>query len=265
MLLLAVLLFMGILIGITVNMISAFLPFMHKIRDIEDYYLSRYAAISALEQWLLATKYKQSWFLSTGNTSTRPEGILQWDVRARTNKFADGSIGYLYGTGNNKEKSKIDYMWVSTIFFSKDMSSAFSGERIFSSVSPDVNIDYDLWVPTHYAIHGLDNRWEQIFGDSWESVFSDPNIIRRLSGLNLAQQNGIFYVWIDHKLTFSDGTKVPLLEYSFLFSGDDVGDEKFYIVGKAQVGEYTTEMNVAKPTKDLLNPDFKSFLFPVEP
>lgn len=261
MLLLAVLLFMGIIIGITINMISTIFPFMHQMNNIENYYTSYYGAVSAIEQWLLVSKYKKSWFIwSWLNKSFWISRNMEWKVVSRTDNIADGSINYLYWTGKNKEKSNLNYNKVATIFFNIDQSSGFSNSSL-REVNP-LEITPYYWVPNTKKT--LSQELEKQLKQEMKNILTNVSVAS-LSWLNIAKQDNVLYIWIDNNFRFSDWSKVPLLEYSLLFNWDKVGDEKFDISGKAQAKDYTTEINIKRPTKDIINPDFKKSLFPTKP
>lgn len=252
--------------GITINMISSFLPFMHQIRDIENYYTSYYWAVSAVEQWLLATKSRSSGFRSTGSWNYDNFWNFkktEWKVVSRTNKIGDESTSYLYWWENHK-KSKLDYTNVATISFKLDNNKAFSNATETSTSEPQE-------VNTKYAIPSISQSGKEIpaslkelIEKYMEGILSTEDITV-LSWFNIVRQNDTLYLWIDHNFKFTDGSRIPLLEYSLDFVWDEVWDTKFNIIGKAQTKDYTTEIAIKKPTKEFFNPDFRKSLFPTKP
>ncbi len=270
MLLLSILVFLGIIVGVTINMMASFMPFLDQINDIENYYNSYYGAVSSLEQWLLASKYKQAGFSATGEN----ENTIFWikknirlkkmkrKVNSKTNQIADNNINYMYSEGNQNNKySKLDYNKVVAISLKLDKSKKFSNqEEDKDNQTTTQTINTSFKTP---AILG--NKHISKINDKIQITKTDLDQKNNIqSGLNIITQDNMFYIWIDDTIKTDNNKKIPLLEFLLDFQNNEVGDKKFDIKGKGVARDYITELNIEKSTKDILSPKFKKTLFPTE-
>lgn len=270
MLLLSVLLFLWIIAGITINMMASFLPFMHQMNNMQNYYNAYYGAVSAVEQGLLASKYKQAGFVSAG-TGQNLDTFWGWrvdsmhrSVDARTDNVKDWNVNYLYGDTTRPEMSKLDYNRVATLSFSIDNSERFNSNENKQESTP-TQIDQKYMIPNHLQLP--ERLKESLDYSQTKKDFTNTSITNwrfAISGFNMVKQDGMLYIWLDEFFRSKNNEKIPLLEYT-LELDTDIGDKKFDIIGNATARDYTTEIHVEKATKEILSPDFKKSLFPEKP
>ncbi len=256
---------------------ASFMPFLHQMDSMQDYYNAYYGAVSSVEQGLLASKYKRAGFIWTGTLSQDDFSTLfgnkhrlhttKWEVRARTNKIADNNINYLYWytndwntNQNNIEKwSKLDYNKVAVIALSTDESKWFE-DSITVVNKKNIEIVSDFKLPEK-----TNSDWVDLNVNTLADVNNITNGWFANSGLKMLKQDGMLYLWLDSSFKDEDGKKFPLLEYVLNFGDENIWDKKFKIYGEGATKNYTTELEVEKTTHDILSPDFKKTLFPENP
>ncbi len=239
---------------------ASFMPFLDQINDMENYYASYYGAVSSLEQGLLASKQvnkrenkgtttnsqKIKNFFDTGKANKVKRSRLSEMTRkinSRTKEIADNNINYLYGGNSSNKKSKLDYNKVVAITLNPD-----------NNTPTDINSTFEI--PSWINDKDLKNLLK-----SWDSNKEEIN----KNGIHIVKQDGVFYLWIDENFRTTDNKKIPLLEFLLKTNNNrEVGDKKFDIKGIGTAKDYTVELEIEKPTKDILSPGFKKTLFPTK-
>lgn len=129
------LLLMSLWIGMFISTYSSFFPFFQNIKNIDEYNVAYYAAVSALERGMLVTKYRLpgfngQWWVKNGSgvagspvadTASFAEGRLQGSrrsVRSRTKSIPnlwEGNTDPLLDSGTLRDYNALGY-WLSEKF-----------------------------------------------------------------------------------------------------------------------------------------------------
>ncbi len=203
---------------------ASFLPFVEQVNSMQNYYHAHYGSVSAVERGLLASKYHGAGFTDFQSETNN----LPWRLDERS-----WSVNSLT---NKSADGDVNYLYGS---IERPESSALDYTRV-AVFSGDVDINN--LDPVYHAL-GM-----QVSGQTPE-------------GVRFVKQNNKLYLWVSPSFKPEDALKYPLLEYILNF-WSNIGDKHFTIIGKSTADDYSATLQIRKPTKDIINPDFKKTLFP---